>query len=57
MFVCFVSVYEMLFSCSFGFGASVSCWLDRDVILLSLWLWRVCFIIIVQRVVFVFDNE
>lgn len=56
--ICFVSVYEMLFSCSFGFGVSVSCWFARDVILLSLWLWRVCFIVlIVQRAVLAFDNE
>lgn len=36
----------------------VSCWFDRDVILLFLWLWRVCFIVlIVQRAVLAFDNE
>ena len=36
----------------------VSCWFDRDVILLFLWLWCVCFIVlIVQRAVLAFDNE
>lgn len=59
--ICFVSVYEMLFSCSFGLvvlSSLVSCWFARDVILLSLWLWRVCFIVlIVQCAVLAFDTE
>lgn len=47
--------------CFFGLvvlSLLVSCWFARDVIFLFLWLWRVCFIVlIVQRVVFAFDNE
>lgn len=47
--------------CSFGLvvlSSLVSCWFARDVILLSLWLWRVCFIVLIlQRAVLAFDNE